>query len=543
MSGTNGPPQLTVFANGSGVVTDQELNGFVQGGALLANLRAFVGLSGMMVWMVGTATAGDGGEGGFYWNASSTATDDGGLTNIQPNGILTGRWLRISGSTTTSLSVITNITALRALTTIPSSAVYVEGYATLADGGEGIFEYNSTDLTTADNGWTVIVDAVGHRWYRARSTSNIIDANIVGASHTYAVTDLEKFIFRNNAGAVMIDTLPGGASILPAGAILTISNTDTAMLAIQTPTGTFINYYLNGLLYVGPGQTVKIWSNGVDSYVVEGATRARCNQALSLYVATTGSDTTNSGLTAAAPFLTIAHATSVLYNSFDHNGFAPTIHVADGSYAAGAEGFVLVNGPPTGTPEFHLTGNTTTPTNVVLTVTGAPCIGVGGGPQVFVQGFQIIAHGTLGLVAGGEGLVTWSGGEINFGYCDFNVCDVAHITATSGGSVNSLDQPYSISAIGAGAAHIACSQVGVVSTANSVVTIPTALAFGTFTVVAACAVHYAKGMSFTGAGVAGTTGYRFGASENGVIETGSGASATFFPGNLAGGTASGGQYT
>jgi hypothetical protein len=48
--------------------------------------------------ILGYSTAGDGGGGTFYWDATSTAADNGG-TIIQATGVTTGRWLRVySGS-------------------------------------------------------------------------------------------------------------------------------------------------------------------------------------------------------------------------------------------------------------------------------------------------------------------------------------------------------------------------------------------------------------------------------------------------------------
>ena len=87
-------PALTVQANGTGVLTDDQLNTFVQGAALLANARNFVGVSQQTIYLVGLASVGDGGQGLFYFNATSTATDDGGISVIQPSGLLVGRWLR-----------------------------------------------------------------------------------------------------------------------------------------------------------------------------------------------------------------------------------------------------------------------------------------------------------------------------------------------------------------------------------------------------------------------------------------------------------------
>jgi len=58
-----------------------------------------------------------------------------------------------------------NIAALRALTTTPSVA-YVQGYHNISDGGEGVFSFISTDITSPDNGGTIIMTAGGARYYR-----------------------------------------------------------------------------------------------------------------------------------------------------------------------------------------------------------------------------------------------------------------------------------------------------------------------------------------------------------------------------------------
>lgn len=42
----------------------------------------------------------------------------------------------------------------------------VRGRATINDGGQGVFIYDFGDTTTADNGTTVLVDAIGRRWKR-----------------------------------------------------------------------------------------------------------------------------------------------------------------------------------------------------------------------------------------------------------------------------------------------------------------------------------------------------------------------------------------
>ena len=87
-------PALTTYSAGIGAFSSEWGNTVVQGGALLADLRGFQGLSNMTVWMVGTTAQGDGGQGMFVWNGSATTADDGGVTAIAVSGVTTGRWMR-----------------------------------------------------------------------------------------------------------------------------------------------------------------------------------------------------------------------------------------------------------------------------------------------------------------------------------------------------------------------------------------------------------------------------------------------------------------
>jgi hypothetical protein len=168
MAAANAPPALFVSANGVGVLSDSNLNSLMQTGALAANLRAFTGLQGMTVWLIGISSPSDGGQGMFMYSSAATAADDN-ENVIAPSGALQGRWLRQSGS---GLMVLFGtIAALRASTAAPppSAVVYVEGYYVGADGGEGMFWHDAADTTSADNGGTIIVDAAGNRWYRERN--------------------------------------------------------------------------------------------------------------------------------------------------------------------------------------------------------------------------------------------------------------------------------------------------------------------------------------------------------------------------------------
>lgn len=87
-------PTNAVQANGVGAVSDDELNTFIQTCNNLSAARAFVGVTNMTIILLGFSTPGDGGAGTFYWNATSTAPDDGGETIIRPTGVTLGAWVR-----------------------------------------------------------------------------------------------------------------------------------------------------------------------------------------------------------------------------------------------------------------------------------------------------------------------------------------------------------------------------------------------------------------------------------------------------------------
>jgi hypothetical protein len=66
--------------------------------------------------------------------------------------------------------VIDSIAALRALAkTSPSQFAFVTGYYTLGDGGGGAYYLDSADISSADNGGSLIVATDGARWKMVRS--------------------------------------------------------------------------------------------------------------------------------------------------------------------------------------------------------------------------------------------------------------------------------------------------------------------------------------------------------------------------------------
>lgn len=106
-------PANSVYTNGGPPVTGDGLNTFVQTTTSVSTLRSFIGVSGMEIAILGTATAGDGGQGQFYWNATGTNADDNGVTTVIPNGSSSGNgeWSRITTSTSSVQGVTTNSNA------------------------------------------------------------------------------------------------------------------------------------------------------------------------------------------------------------------------------------------------------------------------------------------------------------------------------------------------------------------------------------------------------------------------------------------------
>jgi Pectate lyase superfamily protein len=162
-------PQLIVQIQGQGTVSADNLNTYEQTCDTVAELRAFIGAPGVQVFIRGYVTPGDGGAGPFYWNTTSIGPDNG-TSVIVPQPGVPGAWIRLVISQT-SVVTIDNIADLRGFDGGPAvPVVWVEGYNTPADGGEGMFVYMASDITSPDNGGTIIIDAANHRYYRERES-------------------------------------------------------------------------------------------------------------------------------------------------------------------------------------------------------------------------------------------------------------------------------------------------------------------------------------------------------------------------------------
>jgi hypothetical protein len=140
------PPSPFVQIQGGGAVTADNLNSFVQTVLNYAQLRTFTGLTSMAAFAQGATAPADGGQGFYYYNAASTASDNGG-TVIVPTGAIQGAWLRLVGALSGNLVVDASST-----TYTPSAGLLFAIVETIGGGGGGGGVSGSTGYSLAGGG-------------------------------------------------------------------------------------------------------------------------------------------------------------------------------------------------------------------------------------------------------------------------------------------------------------------------------------------------------------------------------------------------------
>ena len=248
------------------------------------------------------------------------------------------------------------------------------------------------------------------------------------------------------------------------------------------------------------------------------------------YVRTDGSDS-NDGLTdsSGGAFLTIDRARQAA-TILDLNNYGVTIQVGDGTYTAGA----AFTGQPVGANNAYLfaitiQGNSTTPGNVIVSVTSANCFSAQNGAKIYVKDME------LRTTTSGDCLAASANGEIYYTNIRFGACAAMHKEAVEHSRIKNIGD-YAI--VGGAVAHEHCPNLGYILNLSATVTIIGTPAFSSFYVGAALGgmVQYVA-VTFSGS----ATGQRYLAHKNSVIDSNGGGS-TYFPGSIAGATDTGGQY-
>lgn len=240
------------------------------------------------------------------------------------------------------------------------------------------------------------------------------------------------------------------------------------------------------------------------------------------YVRTDGSDS-NTGLvnSSGGAFLTLQKAINTVA-ALDISIYNVTISVGAGTYTAG----VTVNGPWVGTGTVSLVGDTTTPSNVIISTTGSNCVLALQGGKLTIGGFKFVT-----TTSGSH--INAAGGVINVtGKVEFGASAAQQIISASYGLVN-ISANYTIS--GGGTIHWYVESYGQIFAVVLTITLSGSPVFSTAFAHAATSPSLVDCRANTYSGSAGATTPRYTVGAGGVINTGTG-STTALPGTGAAGT-------
>ena len=248
------------------------------------------------------------------------------------------------------------------------------------------------------------------------------------------------------------------------------------------------------------------------------------------YVRSDGSDG-NNGLanTSGGAFLTIQKAINTVANDIDLAGYNVTIQVAAGTYT----GAVTVSAPWVGAGNVTLLGDTTTPSNVVLSPASGSALIVGvqatsttgsNGARLLCGGFKVTASNVTAIICAEGSMLTFTG-KMEFGAAGTG----AHIGCLRGSAVYFFAD-YTIS--GSAAIHWNTNNNSRIFCTSRTVTLSGSPVFSAgFAKAIRQAQIICSGCTFSGS--SGSSSLRYALLTQGLIDT-AGAGATYLPGDTAG---------
>lgn len=242
------------------------------------------------------------------------------------------------------------------------------------------------------------------------------------------------------------------------------------------------------------------------------------------YVRTDGNDS-NNGLanTSGGAFLTIQKAVDVVA-ALDIAIYAITVQVANGTYAS-----AVAFKDPLGSGTCTLQGDTTTPSNVVVSVTGSDALKADKSRRWTVAGVKVQT------TTSGNCVKATTQAALKLNKVDFGASAGYHMTCDD---LSTLDVVGNYTISGAAGAHIAVGNNSLASILSGLtVTLTGTPAIGVFAHANRSGSLTAHGLTFSGS----ATGTRYTSISNGIIYV-AGAASTYFPGNAAGSTSTGGLY-
>lgn len=234
-------PSLSVQINGVSQVSGDNYNTYTQWCPNIATLRSFIGVSNMLVYLEGTSTPGDGGQGPFYWNATGTSPDDNGVTTVVPNGTASGVWSRLgaAGLTLSSLTVTGN-------TSLLGTANNIVGTNTNNNAAAGsIGEYitaslasgSAISLTTVTPANVTSISLTAGDWEVWGSNVFVFEGSTTSTSLVAAINTTSATLPSNPGGGVSYlyyASMTGGNPIIQTGVVrMSLASTTTVYLIAQ----------------------------------------------------------------------------------------------------------------------------------------------------------------------------------------------------------------------------------------------------------------------------------------------------------------------
>lgn len=301
----------------------------------------------------------------------------------------------------------------------------------------------------------------------------------------------------------------------------------SASPTLVTPTlGVATATSINKVTLTAPATSATVTpTDGTTTILSGGTLREVLTATRNYYVRTDGSDS-NNGLTntAGGAFLTIQKAVDVAYG-LDLSTYDVVINVGAGTYAAGVS---AVN-QYAGSGSIIISGDTATPSNVLIDTSGV-CISASKGAKLSLQGLKLTSSASVACINVDYGATITLTNNMDFGACALG----HHVYVHGGYFISSIAETISGTAAGA---HYYSSSNGYLNCQSATWTASGSISLGFFAIASGGGVIYAFANSSSGT----FTGTRYYAALNGTINT-NGGGANYFPGNVAGSTATGGQY-
>lgn len=278
------------------------------------------------------------------------------------------------------------------------------------------------------------------------------------------------------------------------------------------------------------GGAVQVASATQSQHAVQfGQVRQRLTANTNFYVnASTGSDS-NNGLTSGTAWATLQKAWNTIQSNYDVAGFTATVNVAAGSYAPVAGIGAVVGSISASSVQFVATGAAT-----VTNTSGVACFYATGGAQFTYSGPWTLINNNSGAStaqSSGAGSILIQGAGVTHG-----ASAGSHMLANAYGQIQATGN-YTVS--GSSGSHLNAANAGALGINSGVtVTLSGTPAFST-------AFAQANGLSQINAGSVtfsgSATGSRYISQSNSMVNSNSGG-ASYFPGNAAGSTNTGGIY-